>query len=34
MQAEDIKELCKLLVVLSGEAAKAYAGTALVFTLI
>eukprot|EP00267_Zea_mays_P051736 XP_020404725.1 potassium transporter 10 [Zea mays] len=25
MQAEDIKELCKLLVVLSGEAAKAYA---------
>ncbi|XP_062222148.1 protein tesmin/TSO1-like CXC 6 isoform X2 [Phragmites australis] len=26
VQAEDIKELCKLLVVVSGEAAKAYAG--------
>jgi hypothetical protein len=34
VQAEDIKELCKLLVVVSGEAAKTYAGTALVFTLI
>jgi hypothetical protein len=26
VQTEDIKELCKLLVVASGEAAKAYAG--------
>ncbi|KAL6614475.1 hypothetical protein ACP70R_036745 [Stipagrostis hirtigluma subsp. patula] len=26
VQAEDVKELCKLLVVVSGEAAKAYAG--------
>jgi hypothetical protein len=34
IQEEDIKELCKLLVVISGEAAKTYAGTALVFTLI
>jgi hypothetical protein len=34
VQAEDIKELCKLLVVVSREAAKAYVGTAVVFTLI
>jgi hypothetical protein len=34
VQAEGIKELCKLLVVVSREAAKAYAGTAIVFTLI
>lgn len=31
VQAEDIKELCKLLVVVSGEAAKAYAGTARLY---
>jgi hypothetical protein len=34
VQEEDIKELCKLLVVVSGEAAKTYAGTAIVFMLI
>jgi hypothetical protein len=34
VQEEDIKELCKLLVVVSGEAAKAYAGIALAIMLV
>jgi len=34
VQEQDIKQLCKLLVVVSGEAAKAYAGIALAIMLV
>ena len=34
VQEEDIKELCKLLVVVSGEAAKTYAGTARLYVIL